>query len=303
MRDHAWFRELTEAGPVVMGVLNITPDSFSDGGNYLAPERAIVQARAMLAAGAHIIDVGGESSRPGAEPVSEQAELNRVIPVIEALAGIEGIRLSIDTYKASVMVEACRAGAHLVNDIFALRQPGALAAVADLGVPICLMHMQGQPKTMQDAPDYTSPSSKDIGGGAFSKEHSGEALPAVVAEVYAFLAERLSACLAAGIAKENIWIDPGFGFGKKLADNLQLLRHLSVCEHLGCPILVGMSRKSMIGQLLDRPVSERLVGGLALAARALDHGARVIRTHDVQETVDTIRIWQALQKDPEDFRV
>jgi dihydropteroate synthase len=282
-----------------MGVLNVTPDSFSDGGQYAALDRAVAQAKDMLAAGVSLIDVGGESSRPGAEPVPEQVELKRVLPVIEALAGIEGIRISIDTYKPAVMRVACGVGAHMVNDIFGLRQPGALETVAELGVPVCLMHMQGQPKNMQNQPKYTPESD-----GCSVRSNSGDArfLPPVVRDVRAFFVERVEACIAAGIAEEHICLDPGFGFGKTLADNLHLMRHLAVLDQTGRPILIGVSRKSMIGQLLGQPISERLSGGLGLAFHALEHGVKVIRTHDVVQTKDIVRIWQALQADPEGFR-
>lgn len=294
--QQGWFERLLSAGPIVMGVLNVTPDSFSDGGRFVAPSVALARAQQMVVAGARIIDIGGESSRPGADVVSEQEELDRVLPVIELLRdNLDGAYLSIDTYKPAVMAAACHAGAHMINDIFALTQPGALDVVSELGVPVCLMHMQGRPKTMQMAPQYVTPSQNAL-------YDSPAVVPPVVGQVALFLKERLKACAAAGILPEQICLDPGFGFGKVLADNLHLLQHLNALSIEGRPLLVGVSRKSMIGQLLDRPVAERMAGGLALAMRALEGGARIIRTHDVSETYDVIRIWQALQQNPEDLR-
>lgn len=296
MAQNEWFSEMMRAGPVVMGVLNVTPDSFSDGGQFLSPENALARAQRMVADGARIIDVGGESSRPGAEPVSEQAELDRVVPVIELLsANLAGAYLSIDTYKPAVMVAACEAGAHMVNDIYALRQPGAVEAVARLNVPVCLMHMQGQPQTMQNQPSYLA---EDDSGARVD----GQALPAVVLQVRRFLEERLQVCADAGISSSQICLDPGFGFGKTLSDNMYLLQHLSALMVSDQSLLVGVSRKSMIGQLLGRPVGERVAGGLAIALKSLDLGAKIIRTHDVAETFDVLRIWQGLQQDPEAFR-
>lgn len=257
--------------PCVMGILNITPDSFSDGGFFIDRHRAQDHARAMVEAGAAIIDIGGESTRPGAAAVSEQQELDRVIPVIEALAELP-VPLSIDTSKPGVMRAAVAAGAGLINDVRALREAGALDAAAGLKVPVCLMHMLGQPRTMQQDPQYRD----------------------VVADVRAFLAERRDACIAAGIDAASILLDPGFGFGKTPAQNLRLIRELPDLATLGCPLLVGVSRKSTIGAILDdRPVDGRLAGSLALAALALQGGAKVIRAHDVAETVDLVRVLNA----------
>lgn len=290
-----WLKELLCAGPVVVGVLNVTPDSFSDGGKFVSPGAALIQAQKMVANGARIIDVGGESSRPGAEPVPEQAELDRVVPVIELLsAELDGVYLSIDTYKPAVMAAACNAGAHMINDIYALQQPGALEVAVQLGVPVCLMHMQGQPKTMQDRPLY------DVEAAARGSDRS--VLPSVVASVKRFLEQRVAACVEAGISRSQICLDPGFGFGKTLSDNMHLLRHLALFADLGHPILVGVSRKSMIGQLLKRPVDERVAGGLAIALRSLDRGVSLIRTHDVAATWDVVRLWQSMRQDPAVFR-
>ncbi|MFW6278532.1 MAG: dihydropteroate synthase [Halorhodospira sp.] len=254
--------------PLVMGVLNVTPDSFSDGGRFREPGRACARAREMVAEGAALIDVGGESSRPGAEPVPLQEELDRVVPVVEALATEVPVPISVDTYKPAVAREAVAAGAGLINDIYALQEPGAAETIAELGVPVCLMHMQGQPRTMQQAPQYSE----------------------VVAEVVRFLQERVAAAEAAGVAPERILLDPGFGFGKTLAHNYELLRRLDEIVALGRPVLVGMSRKSMIGNLLDRPLEERLAGSLAAAACAVARGARIVRTHDVAATADAVRV-------------
>ncbi|MCG5527800.1 dihydropteroate synthase [Halorhodospira halophila] len=251
-----------------MGVLNVTPDSFSDGGHFLDLEQARAHARRMVAEGADLIDVGGESSRPGAPPVPLEQELERVVPVVEALASEVDCPISVDTYKPEVAREAVAAGAGLINDIRALQEPGAAEAAAGLGVPVCLMHMQGQPRTMQDAPSYND----------------------VVTEVAECLAERMAAAEEAGLPRERMLLDPGFGFGKTLEHNYQLLRHLDRIVALGPPVLVGMSRKSMIGKLLDRPVEERLPGSLAAAAVAVYQGARIIRAHDVGATADAVRV-------------
>ena len=256
---------------LVMGVLNVTPDSFSDGGRFLDPSRAIAQAELMVRDGADILDVGGESTRPGAAPVREADELGRVLPVIEALGPLN-CPVSVDTSKPCVMRAAIAAGASMINDVRALRGPGALEVAAELGVPICLMHMQGEPRTMQEAPEYRD----------------------VVAEVAAFLAERAAACEAAGMAKEHLMLDPGFGFGKRLEHNLALLRGLRRIASLGYPVLVGLSRKSMIGTMLGKPVNERLHGSLALAVIAALNGARIVRTHDVGPTVEALRVADAV---------
>jgi dihydropteroate synthase len=253
--------------PQVMGVLNITPDSFSDGGDFFAPEKAVQYALQMEAEGAAIIDIGGESTRPGAQPVPEADEIRRVVPVIEALQSRLRVPISIDTHKPGVMRAAIRAGAGFINDVNALRAPGALNAAVECGVPVCLMHMQGDPRTMQRDPQYAD----------------------VVDEVKAFLQQRLSACEQAGIGRERILLDPGFGFGKTVHQNLQLLARLEELGRLGQPLIVGLSRKSMIGKLLGLEVGERLPASIALAVLAVERGATLVRSHDVAAT------WQALQ--------
>jgi len=271
---HCGAYTLDLARPRVMGILNVTPDSFSDGGRFLDREAALRQGRALVAEGADILDVGGESTRPGAATVSVQEELDRVIPVIEALAGELPVPLSIDTSKPEVIEAAVAAGASLINDVAALRRPGALAAAAEAGVPVCLMHMQGEPGTMQQQPTYRD----------------------VVAEVRDFLAGRVAACEAAGIPRDRLLVDPGFGFGKTLAHNLALLRDLRTLHGLGVPVLVGLSRKSMIGALLDgAPVGERLYGSLAAAVLAVERGAAIVRVHDVAPTVQALRIVAAVR--------
>ncbi len=262
--------------PQVMGILNVTPDSFSDGGAFLAPDAAIEQAEAMVRAGAAIIDVGGESTRPGAAPVPLQQELDRVVPVIEALHAELPVIISIDTSKPEVMRAAVTAGAGMINDVCALRRQGALAAAVECRVPVCLMHMQGEPRTMQQQPRYED----------------------VVAEVGAFLQQRVAACLQAGLSREQLLLDPGFGFGKALRHNLRLLRRLPEIESLGFPLLVGLSRKSMIGALLgERPVGQRLHGSVAAATLAAWMGASIVRVHDVAATVDALRIVAALKSE------
>ena len=257
----------------IMGILNITPDSFSDGGVFLSPAKAVDHALRMVAAGADIIDVGGESTRPGAPPVSAQEELDRVLPVMEALRGVLSVPVSIDTSKPEVMRAAVRAGAGLINDVMALRAPGAMQAAVELGVPVCLMHMRGEPRSMQDAPHYAD----------------------VVGEVRDFLAARVQACVAAGMAAQRIIVDPGFGFGKTLAHNCALLRNLAVLRALGAPLLVGLSRKSLIGKALGLPLAQRLYASLALASMAVQNGASIIRTHDVEATRDVIRMVEVVQ--------
>ena len=257
--------------PVVMGVLNVTPDSFSDGGRYLDPDAALVQAERMAAEGAAIIDIGGESTRPGATAVTSEEELHRVLPVVERVAARLPLLVSVDTSNPEIMRRAGAAGAHLVNDVRALRSPGALATVAASDLGVCLMHMQGEPATMQIDPRYDD----------------------VVGEVQAFLGERVQSCIAAGIARERLCIDPGFGFGKLQAHNLQLLRGLSQFQRFGLPLAVGLSRKSMVAALGGR-AAERLAGSLALATIAILHGARIVRAHDVAPTVDVVRIASAV---------
>ncbi len=254
-----------------MGVLNVTSDSFSDGGRFLDVDDAIAQAERMIEEGASIVDVGGESTRPGSRPVPLEEELRRVLPVVRRLAR-RPVVVSVDTSKPEVMRAAIDAGASLVNDVRALRAEGAMQAVAAGGAGVCLMHMRGEPATMQRDPAYVD----------------------VVTEVKAFLDARVQACLAAGIAAERICVDPGFGFGKALAHNLQLLRALPQLTAAGRPLLVGLSRKSMIGALTGRPVGERLAGGLALALWAVQGGARIVRTHDVGPTVDALSAWWAV---------
>lgn len=258
--------------PVVMGILNVTPDSFSDGGRYAGVDRALEHARAMIDAGARIIDVGGESTRPGAQAVGEEEELRRVLPLVEALAQMAII--SVDTSKAAVMRAALQAGASIVNDVRALREEGALEAVASSDAGVCLMHMQGEPRTMQSDPQYVD----------------------VVVEVKRFLADRVAVCLAAGIGRERILLDPGIGFGKRVEHNMQLLAALPDLLELRQPLLIGVSRKSMFATLLGRPVDERLAGGLALAVSSVLAGASVLRVHDVAETVDAVKIAVALKK-------
>lgn len=259
--------------PCVMGILNVTPDSFSDGGRYLNIDDAVAHAQQMVAEGATIIDIGGESTRPGAPEVPLQTELDRVLPVLERLHAAQlPALLSVDTTKAEVMRAAIAAGVDIINDINALRGKGCLAAITGQDVYVCLMHMQGTPRTMQHEPYYHD----------------------VVNEVKTFLVERVNACTIAGIAREQLIIDPGFGFGKTLSHNLLLLQHLHAFAELDLPILVGTSRKSMLGQLLDKPVEQRVAGGLALTTIALQQGAQIIRTHDVAETVDVLRVTQAL---------
>jgi dihydropteroate synthase len=257
----------------VMGILNVTPDSFSDGGRFTHTDAALHQARRMLAEGASIIDVGGESTRPGAKPVSEQEEMDRVVPVVERITRELDVIVSIDTCKAPVMRAACAVGAHMINDVRALREDAGLTTAAQLRVPVCLMHMQGEPRTMQHQPTYQD----------------------VVAEVQAFLQQRVQACLAAGIAADQLILDPGFGFGKQLQHNLLLFRHLPQLVKLGYPVLVGVSRKSMLGAILDLPVEQRLAGSLGLAALAVWLGASIIRAHDVGPTLQAIRAVQAVQ--------
>jgi dihydropteroate synthase len=258
--------------PRVMGVVNVTPDSFSDGGRFLDFDRALAHARAMVADGADIIDIGGESTRPGAVPTSEADEIARVIPIVEALAS-ETIPISVDTMKPAVMQVAIEAGASMINDVRALQMPGALEAVANSDVAVCLMHMQGEPRTMQSAPVYRD----------------------VVADVREFLQARVSVCQSAGIAGDRIAVDPGFGFGKTIAHNLRLVRELSSIASLGFPVVVGASRKSTLGRLTGRSADERGAASLAAALAAVAHGASIVRVHDVRETVDALTVWRAIE--------
>jgi len=265
--------ELDLGTPVVMGVLNVTPDSFSDGGRFVEPAAAIAQARAMVADGARIVDVGGESTRPGAAPVSAQAEMDRVLPVIERIKADLDCVISVDTMKPAVMEAACAAGAQIINDDNALRADGALAVAAKRGAGVCLMHMQGEPRTMQDNPQYGD----------------------VVSEVRSYLAQRAEACMNAGIPRDCIAVDPGFGFGKRLEHNLSLLHGLPELARLGFPVVAGLSRKSIFKQLLDRAPGERLAGSVAAAAIAVWQGAAVVRAHDVRATMDAIRFAAAVK--------
>ncbi len=256
----------------VMGILNITPDSFSDGGVFFASDRAVERALAMVEEGADIIDVGGESTRPGAGGVSVQEELDRVIPVIEVLVRAVSVPVSIDTSKPEVMRAAAAAGAGMINDVMALRAPGAVEAARDLSLPVCLMHMQGEPRTMQSNPHYQN----------------------VVAEVRDFLRGRIEACVQAGIGRGRLVVDPGFGFGKNPEHNRELLRKLADFKVLQVPILAGLSRKSLIGAVLGLPVEQRLHASVALALCAVQNGAKIVRVHDVRPTIDAIRMFEAV---------
>jgi len=260
-------RTIDLSRPVVMGILNVTPDSFSDGGRYAAADAAIERAAQMEAEGASIIDVGGQSTRPGALTVDESIEIGRIVPVIEAIAARSEIAISIDTSRPKVMAAGVAAGACIINDVYALREPGARAVAAEAQAGVCLMHMQGEPRTMQDSPHYND----------------------VVGEVMEFLSQERRACIEAGVASDAIALDPGFGFGKTLEHNLTLLRELRRFTALDAPLLVGVSRKSVIGKILGKTVHDRLYGGLGLAALAVANGARIIRSHDVAPTLDTVR--------------
>ena len=257
--------------PLVMGIVNITPDSFSDGGNYFGRDAALAYAHQLILEGADILDIGGESTRPGALSVSVQEELDRVIPVIEGLHGLS-VPISLDSYKPEVMCAALAAGASMINDINALQQPAALAAVAASDAAVCLMHKQGNPQTMQEQPLYSD----------------------VVAEVQQFLRQRIEIIEAAGIGRERIVIDPGFGFGKSLEHNLALLRDLNVFNELQLPILAGLSRKSMLGAITGQGVEHRIHASVAAALLAVQRGAKIVRVHDVQATVDALKIWHAV---------
>lgn len=258
--------------PLVMGVVNVTPDSFSDGGHFLQARDAVKHARRLIDEGADLLDIGGESTRPGAAPVALDEERRRVLPVIEALTGA-GVPLSVDTQKPALMREAVAAGAVLVNDVNGFEAPEALAAAASGACAVCIMHKQGDPRTMQQAPQYSD----------------------VVAEVDAYLRQRAAAAAQAGIARERIVVDPGFGFGKTLEHNLALLRGLKLIAAAGYPVLAGLSRKSMIGALTGRPVGERLPGSVAAALIAAQRGAAILRVHDVAATRDALKVWQAVK--------
>ena len=262
------------AEPVVMGILNVTPDSFSDGGRHASIDAAVEWGLAMAAEGAAIIDVGGESTRPGAAPVGLPDEIARVVPVIERLASRAGVPISVDTTKPEVMRAAVAAGACLINDVRALQAPGALAAAAESGAAVCLMHMRGEPRTMQADPQYES----------------------VVKDVREFLGGRIAACEAAGIPRERICVDPGIGFGKRPQHNLALLAALDRLADPGIPVLVGVSRKSLLGIITGRPTGERLAGSVALAALSVMRGAAIIRAHDVAATVDAVKVASALRR-------
>jgi dihydropteroate synthase len=258
--------------PLIMGVVNVTPDSFSDGGHWLDPDRAAAHARTLIDEGADILDIGGESTRPGATPVAQSEELARVLPVLEALAGV-AVPISVDTWKPAVMHEALAHGASMINDINALQAPGALEAVRESGCAVCLMHKQGDPQTMQLAPHYDD----------------------VLAEVGAFLERRVRACLQAGIARERLVVDPGFGFGKTRAHNLALFRGLASLAGLGVPLLVGLSRKSVLGKITGREVEGRLTASVTAALLAVQRGAAIVRVHDVAATRDALRVLEAVE--------
>jgi len=263
--------------PAVMGILNVTPDSFSDGGRFVAPDAAIRQAEVMVSAGAAIIDVGGESTRPGARSVSEQEELDRVVPVIEVICGALDVPVSIDTSKPGVMRAAVAAGAAMINDVRALQGADALQAAVDLQQPVCLMHMRGQPRTMQGNPDYED----------------------VVADVTQFLSTRVAQCGAAGLGQDLLIVDPGFGFGKTAAHNVRILADLQPLLELGLPVLIGVSRKSTLGEITGRAVGERLAASIAAAVMAAMQGVRIIRAHDVAETVDALQIVRKVMESAE----
>lgn len=267
-------RTLDLSAPVVMGILNVTPDSFSDGGRFNERDAALRQAERMLADGAAIIDVGGESTRPGAAPVTEQEELDRVVPIVEALARELGALVSVDTSTAAVIRDSAAVGAGLINDVRSLQRPGALAAAAATDLPVCLMHMQGEPGTMQDDPRYED----------------------VTAEVVAFLEARVKECERAGILRERLLVDPGFGFAKTVAHNLTLMQQMNALQSLALPVLIGVSRKSLFGRVLGREVDERLPGSLVAAVMCVERGARIVRAHDVKETVDAVRFAHAVRE-------
>jgi dihydropteroate synthase len=271
-RDHLLHR-LAHRAPLVCGIVNVTPDSFSDGGRYIDPAAGIDHGHALIAQGAELLDVGGESTRPGARSPSVADEIARVIPVIEALARSASIPISVDTSRPEVMREAVAAGACLINDVRALRYPGALAAAAELDVPVCLVHMRGEPHTMQQSPQYVD----------------------VLTEVRAFLLHRVDACVQAGIPREHIVLDPGFGFGKTLGHNLDLLAQLHHIADIGLPVMAGLSRKGMLGAITGRDVQHRQVASAAAALIATQNGASLLRVHDVAETVDALAVLDAVR--------
>lgn len=267
-------RLLDLTSPKIMGILNFTPDSFSDSGKFFSLDKALFQVEKMLNDGADIIDIGGESTRPNAPIVALEEELQRVVPLVEAVRQRFDCLISVDTSKAEVMRQSAQVGADIINDIRALQEPNALETAAELALPVCLMHMQGSPQTMQQSPDYDD----------------------VVEEVSEFLNQRIFACLTAGIAKEHIILDVGFGFGKTVQHNYQLMKHLPLFADSGYPVLAGLSRKSMIGAMLDKPVDQRIIGSVAGALLCIQQGAKIVRVHDVAETADALKIWRAMME-------
>ncbi|MGX2973830.1 dihydropteroate synthase [Ursidibacter arcticus] len=265
-------RLLDLTAPKIMGILNFTPDSFSDSGKFFTLDKALYQVEKMLNDGADIIDIGGESTRPNAPIVDLADELERVVPLVEAVRQRFDCLISVDSSKAEVFRQAAKVGADILNDIRALQEPNALETAAQLGLPVCLMHMQGTPQNMQHNPEYDD----------------------VIEEVANFLNQRIFACLTAGIPKEHIILDVGFGFGKTVQHNYQLLKHLNAFVQSGYPVLAGLSRKSMIGNVLNKPVEQRTIGSVAGALLAIQNGAKIVRVHDVAETVDVLKIWQAM---------
>ncbi|QLD32283.1 dihydropteroate synthase [Mannheimia varigena] len=265
-------RLLDLSTPQIMGILNFTPDSFSDSGQFFSLDKALFQTEKMLSEGASIIDVGGESTRPNAAVVTLEEELERVVPVVEAIRRRFDCLISVDSSKAEVFKASAEVGMDIINDVRALTEPNALETAAELGLPVCLMHMQGNPQTMQNKPEYDD----------------------VLEEVADFLNQRIFACISAGIPKEHIILDPGFGFGKTVQHNYQLLKHLKAFVDSGFPVLAGLSRKSMIGAVLDKPVEQRVIGSVAAALLAAQNGAKILRVHDVAETADALKIWQAM---------
>lgn len=267
-------RLLDLTSPKIMGILNFTPDSFSDSGKFFSLDKALFQVEKMLNDGADIIDIGGESTRPNAPIVTLEEELQRVVPLVEAVRQRFDCLISVDTSKAEVMQQSAQVGADIINDIRALQEPNVLETAAELALPVCLMHMQGSPQTMQQSPDYDD----------------------VVEEVSEFLNQRIFACLTAGITKEHIILDVGFGFGKTVQHNYQLMKHLPLFADSGYPVLAGLSRKSMIGAVLDKPVDQRIIGSVAGALLCIQQGAKIVRVHDVAETADALKIWRAMME-------